>query len=473
MTDQQPVAAQEEPSPVTEQFTFVLRTQQPDYHPGVVSLEQRMPRSTRYIGAVHVYNRSSAETTAGQMIAEYLYRDLCAERQGAYIGKGPRFDFSRDCSIQLVQYVGGWARQRQKHELGAVFLPEGLPASEVEKRLAEHIDTHWLPLPDLAYTLPDLIPSDTGAVLYSSSGFLHKLFSLEANFRVLEGPLIFIGADAQGEVTDVAAAHQGRNADGSLFQFYHHFAIQRLPLANKELLLDRGVHRFEEPLVLASETERLPPPEYWLDFWYRQELKVQGGLPYASVRDARWTFAGVEQELREALPNYAVYCVDCRRSFDLWGRLDAIEFPPAPGITLLLCPHCWYCHACKRWSTPTERDPQFTWRAVCTHHPSGVQQWLLITQRNLHVLEHQIVSIVQSALHTEQTIFAFSLADTEKLARRALDDAWAQRAKTQRPMVGRLFTATVTFPWGEPPSSHTVCPPHGNQELPGDTFNAA
>lgn len=359
-----------------EHLEFLISCPWSDYHPGVIALEALRKGNRRYLQNPFLDAYRLSRTGLGREIAERIYQDQTAERApGKY--KGPRFDFQRPCTIHLVQHAGLGSRppgarvSYEKHVIGEVALPGGLSRQAICAEIADLFDRRSKPFPDLAFLPPEQWESGTGAPVYTSRGspFYH-IVQLTCNGRTLSGALVFVASSPRDRRPErFVTLHQGRAASGQLVQYLRRFRF--LTSLSHTYVLDEGVQSLSEPIDLHAGRES-GLLRYWTSL-DAPSLTIRGDD--ASTQEERDLFLCREtvsliqdaMSSAEAVEYASFYCSVCRCEFHMGEPRSALEEASERGEVVSVCDHCWYCPHCHRFSTPTERDGQFTLGHPCLH----------------------------------------------------------------------------------------------------------
>lgn len=374
--------ASSEPEQTTQtrkQITMVIETQIAGYHPGVILLQEWQAQSgLRQCdrGRLLLWTLGVGDRSPVALMAECIYDDQVRVRRGK--AGGQRWDFRLPCSLRLVQRIGQPAssndpeQRTQERDLGTLTLPGGQDRAAVCALLARCIGENWQAPPQDAYLPPALLASPGGTVLYDQVGSpFDAILRVESNHRVIEGPLVFVGAEHWGiDIDQIALLTAGHDKQGTITHYYHLFEIAHA--GGAKVLCDRGIypltHDLELPLWPDEEDEG--PYLYWQAS--SAGLSIYGGTSLTRAKEIRRLLDEAQRILGAALYNRGVFCQECARSFrPALGKL-VLQEAAALGYVTTLCPHTWWCAECGRWSTPDERSPLVTWSGVCEHaRPDG------------------------------------------------------------------------------------------------------
>lgn len=351
-------------------LTFVLKTHLPDRHPGVVQIQGRLGSAYHDIGGyqgILLYEGSPGEAGAAYHLASAIYDEETRLRQSSSL-RDARFDFLTPCSISFFQKNESETtdgRPARKKEIGSLSLPGGQSREQICQAIAATILAGWEKPPETAYRVPEYLTSERGAIIYSHSGhFIEPLLAFSYNGHTLEGPLLF-HAWSQGCVC-IATLHLASEVTEELRLCYHICTL--LQMDQGWLFCDHGMHTMDEPLTVIDRTMPKAP-------WYYQ----MSNAPYLpTIRDQeklvrywRWEtplenpLEKLSNMLQEATPGHSLFCPECQRTW-LWETDERDLQALSADALLTLCPHYWYCSACKKWSGPSTPVVVYE-RSSCRH----------------------------------------------------------------------------------------------------------
>jgi tetratricopeptide (TPR) repeat protein len=423
-------------------LSFLIKTNLADRHPGVVEIQGRVgtSRSSHRIGnyrGVLLYEGLPGEKAAALTIARAIYQEETAPIQSApYHGKA-RFDFSRPCVIHFFQQSESDLSDQpsSKREIGTLNLSGGIAKAEVVRRLAEVIQSGWEKPLETAYIPPACLTSEDGALLYERDGSrVKQVVSFLFNDLPIAGPLLLLAWSTHR--MRFATLHLEYSRTGEVCHFYHAFTL--LETERGWLLCDDGVHTMAEPFAMANRDTSDEP-------WYYTRLQQLGYfLPIRAAERATpplYLYSDVHVgELSKLLPkastSFSLYCTECQRGW-LWeiNEKQLREFS-AGNFLLTLCPHCYFCKTCGRWSTPTTRSAAHT-NLPCRHERPldpeqrlAVQDWRAATTwQGSRILSspHRVIPAVASSGDFEHNVLISFIAAWEVPARSA--PLWVQQWK--------------------------------------------
>ena len=185
------------------------------------------------------------------------------------------------------------------------------------------------------------------------------------NNRTLTGSLVFIATEEDGVSIDQCAILPGERDPNPSSEWYHLFRFE--DTGEALFLCDQGVHTLQEPIFLPVGEDE--PPHYWLH--ERVRIPIDGGKRVALSR-IRNALANSAACFAEALSSYSIFCSTCRQEYRPALNAPLLQEAVRRGYVVTLCPHIYWCPACERWSTPTERTPELATNGDCTHPlPTG------------------------------------------------------------------------------------------------------
>jgi len=196
------------------------------------------------------------------------------------------------------------------------------------------------------------------------------------NNRTLTGPVVFIATEEDGVSIDRCAILYEQDT-GPSFEWYHLFRFEDSGEALE--LHDQGVHERTEPILL--HTGEYTSPLYWR---HKQvKMPVVGGKQVLLHRIPN-ALENTAACFAEALPS-SIYCSTCRREYMPGPHVPLLQEAARRGYVTTFCDHSFWCSACKRWSTPTERTPRLATGEGCTHpRPAGWESRLTNKVRELN-----------------------------------------------------------------------------------------
>jgi len=362
------------------ELTFFIETQLADSPLGVIRVRELRKGAMHMLKRSHVFlDRLDREKeTAGVAIAHLIYEDQTEHRKGKY--KGPRWDWKLATQLHLIQVIErpdpslGKNATPLKKEVGTVHLPGDLDAPAIIARIAQVIDGGCQPPPDEAY----LAPEEPKAGSAQSAGPPFPLtVQYLYNYCTLKGPVVFIATEEDGVSLDQCAILLGEPDPSSSSQWYHLFTFE--DTGEALFLCDQGVHALTEPLLLPRGED--DPPRYWVH--ERVRIPVDGGKRVALSRIPN-ALNNTAACFAEALSSSSIFCSSCCQEYRPALDAPVLQEAARRDYVTTLCPHIFWCPACARWSTPTERDPRLATGEVCAHpRPAGWESRLTANAQEL------------------------------------------------------------------------------------------